>query len=276
MSSKIPPLGILQGRLTPSPDGSIQFFPWDNWENEFAIAREIGFDCMELLVKHDSCKTNPLWIGHGLNETARLCGENNLPISSVHGFYDKSFTYPITLQKLIVGACFLRAKTILISFFNQNAFKNDNDKMSARRQLSPVLELYKIIEIRLGIETEMSAPELLEFIRSFNYPNIGVYYDIGNMASMGVNVAEEIRLLGDKICGVHVKDRLASGGKTVPLGEGCADFEAAFASLRDVGYKGPFIIQGARVPGVDDVELNKRYFHFCKNLLEKTYGGGER
>lgn len=272
----IPPLGILQGRLTPSPDGSIQFFPADNWQNEFAMARHIGFDCLELLIKQDSLESNPLCVYQEISQIRRLCNVNNLPVYSIHGFYDKSLEYPAGLGLIIAGADCLNVKTILISFFKENALRSEKDKILARKQLVPVLKLCEILNIHLGIETEMVALELLDFIESFNHPNISVYYDIGNMASLGVDVVQEIKLLGNLICGVHVKDRLANGGQTVPLGEGCADFKAAFAALHDVGYNGPFIIQGARVAGIDDIELNTRYFHFCKDSLQKTYGGGGR
>ena len=120
------------------------------------------------------------------------------------------------------------------------------------------------------------AEELLEFVESFNHPRVGVYYDLGNMASMGVDVLAEIRLLNRRIVGVHVKDRLPNGGPTIPLGEGCVDFYGAFSALREIGYQDPLIIQGARLPGVDDIILNRRYHIFVKYVLyeiNKTKGG---
>lgn len=276
MASHIPPLGILQGRLTPSPDGSIQFFPEDGWQNEFPTARQIGFDCAELLVKKNKWQENPLMSDSGRTQIYRLAQQHKIFIRSVHGFYERQEKYPVALKSIVINASSLGARTVLVSFFGENALISDEDKLLARSNLLEALNLCSTFQVKIGVETEMPAMELLDFIESFKHPNIGIYYDIGNMASMGVNVAEEIRLLGDKICGVHVKDRLANGGETVPLGEGCADFEAAFRALRDVGYGGPFIIQGARVSSVDDVELNRRYYRFCKNLLEKTYGGGEQ
>lgn len=275
MSKKTPPLGILQGRLTPSSDGSIQFFPTNNWFNEFKAASDIGFDRIELLVKWDSYYQNPFLVDSGIELINKLTKTSNLGISSVHAFYAKTNDYPPMLCDLVRRAAYFEARTILVSFFNQNKLENENDKTLAREQLGFALGVCSVLGVRLGIETEMPAMELLDFIKSFNHPNIGVYYDIGNMASTGVDVAAEIVFLSNYICGVHVKDRLPNGGKTVPFGEGCADFEKAFAALRDIDYGGPLIIQGARVPGVDDIELNRQYYKFCKNLLEKTYKGGE-
>lgn len=274
MAAKIPLLGILQGRLTPSVNGSIQFFPKDNWQNEFAAAKKIGFDCMELLVKRDSGKENPLLSFDGIEAIAQLAQNSGIKVLSVHGFYENSQKYQTTLIRIINASSLIGARTVLISFFGQNVLATETAKTLARLALSPILPYCKTANICLGIETEMSASELLEFVRSFSHPNIGVYYDIGNMASMGVDVAKEISLLGGLICGVHVKDRRANGGEAVPLGEGCADLEGALRVLCQVGYDGPYIIQGARSATVDDITLNRRYFEFCKNLLLKTCGGG--
>lgn len=165
----------------------------------------------------------------------------------------------------------VNAKTILIPFFHENILKDEEDKDFVRKQISPVLSLCKELNIRLGIETEIKAEELLEFIKSFNNPQIGSYYDIGNMVSIGVDVTKEIKLLGKHIYSVHIKDRMANGGATIPLGNGCANFEGAFNTLKEIGYNEPLIIHGARKTDNDDIELNREYFNFTKQILEKIY-----
>ena len=255
-------IGVLQGRLTPSQDGSIQFFPKDNWRNEFQLARQIGFDCVELLVKKDSYEENPLWSQSGACEIRDLASRSCLSIPSVHGFYSKAEYYPLILRRLIRQAAFVGAGTVLISFFDGNTLKTDEDKQLARARISPVLRDCEELGVCLGIETEMRAEELLKFVELFNHPRVGVYYDLGNMASMGADVPREIRLLGRSIYGVHVKDRKADGGPTVPLGEGCVNFYGAFSALREISYRGPLIVQGARLKNVDDMALNSRYCIF--------------
>ena len=39
--------GIMQGRLTPANGRGIQFFPFENWENEFMDCARIGLDEIE-------------------------------------------------------------------------------------------------------------------------------------------------------------------------------------------------------------------------------------
>ena len=123
MAAKIPPLGILQGRLTLSTDGSIQFFPKDNWQSEFEAAHNIGFDCIELLIKPDSYEQNPLWSEHGIKTLAYLVEKNNLAIHSVHAFYGKGCHYPEVLRRIVSASAHFGVRTVLVSFFNQNALK---------------------------------------------------------------------------------------------------------------------------------------------------------
>lgn len=261
------PVGILQGRLTPSNGRGIQFFPYENWENEFKLAREIGFDCIELLVKKNEFSKNPLSSPSGITRINELKKEFSLEILSVHGFYSKDPGYPEILKQLIDSTSQLGGKVILISFFDENILATEDDKKLALKQLKEPLGFASRYNIRLGIETELEAHGLKSFIDSFNHPAVGIYYDIGNMASMGVDTVKEIKFLGKDICGVHAKDRKVDQEESVPLGEGAANFPAGFRALKLIGYNGPFIIQGARKEGVDDIELNRHYFEYIKGIL---------
>lgn len=259
-------IGVLQGRLTP-PDGrGIQFFPYENWENEFRDARKIGLNCIELLVKKGEFDKNPLSSPSGIRRINELKRGFGIGTPSVHGFYSKEGDYPKILREIIEAAHRVMAEVVLISFFEENELITENDKSLARSQLKEPLELAESCGIRLGVETETPAEELKPFIDSFNHPAIGIYYDTGNMVSMGVDVVKEIQFLQDSICGVHLKDRKI-GGTSVPLGEGDADFRAALNAFKQIGYNRPFIIQGARREGVSDIELNKQYLQYIKGLL---------
>ncbi len=261
-------IGILQGRLTPSSGRSIQFFPYENWENEFKIAHEVGFDCVELLVKKDEFSKNPLSSPSGIKKLNKLKEEFNLEIPSVHGFYSKEPDYPETLKQLIDSTSQVGGKVILISFFDENVIQNEEDKKIVRERLKSPLDYASRFNIKLTVEAEIIAEELKSFIDSFNHPAIGIYYDTGNMISMGVDVVKEIKFLQDYICGVHLKDRKI-GGESVPLGEGGADFISIFKALKEINYAAPLIIQGARKEGVDDVRLNKKYLEYIKGCLDK-------
>ena len=261
-------IGILQGRLTPSNGRGTQFFPEENWRQEFSVAKDIGFECIEWLVKKDDPRNNPLWNDGAREEIKELIKTSGVSVPSVHGFYSKDENYKKIAEELVELTADIGAKTVLISFFHDNILETDDDKKAAVEQLQKALQKAETLNIRLGIEAEIPASGIMRFIELFQSEAVGSYYDIGNMVSLDVDVIEEIKLLGKKIIGVHVKDRPKGGGKSLPFGEGDSDFPAIFQALKEVGYSGAYIFQGARVEGIDDIELNKRYYEYIADILK--------
>ena len=54
-----PVFGIVQGRLTPSPPGCLQWFPQERWENEFSLAGTLGISYIELIAEVQHNPDNP-------------------------------------------------------------------------------------------------------------------------------------------------------------------------------------------------------------------------
>lgn len=260
-------LGILQGRLTPPRGRGIQFFPAEHWQEEFALAQKIGFQCIEWLAEEDNIRNNPLFSKEGMARIKELAQAHSITIPSIHGFYSKKEGYPKTLLELMDRTAKIGARTILVSFFKEKALRTLEDKERAVEQLKKALAVAPSLQVKVGIETEMPAAELVEFIGMFKSDAVGVYYDIGNMVSMNVDVVGEIKALGPLIVGTHVKDRPQDGGKSVPFGEGGADFRAIFRAFKEICFSRPFIFQGARIEGLDDVALNRRYYDYIRNIL---------
>ncbi len=88
-----------------------------------------------------------------------------------------------------------------------------------------------------------------EYDRLINSPWFTVYPDIGNLSAWDNDVRAELELGIDKITAIHLKDTLKVtsdfGGKfkDVPFGEGCVDFVAAFKILKELNYRGSFVIE---------------------------------
>ncbi len=260
-------IGILQGRLTPSNGRGIQFFPDNEWEKEFETARTIGFSCIELLIKEQGYSANPLFTKLGVERIMTLKKEHSIETLSIHGFYSLESWYPDVYCELIKTAAHLGAKVVLVSFFGNKTLHTELDKSRARTQLARPIQCAEEHGISIAVEAEIVATELKQFIESFNSPSIGIYYDIGNMASMNIDLRADILTLGPLIKGVHIKDRKRDGGESVRLGTGDADFDAAFDALRLIGYNGPYIIQGARDTDIDDITLNTNYLTFTSKRI---------
>ena len=123
-------------------------------------------------------------------------------------------------------------------------------------------------DIFLTLETDLPPISFKELILSFNHPNIKANYDVGNSASLGYDMKEELNLYGELICNVHIKDR-EYRRQTVPLGSGDADFELFFNLLQKTNYNGELIIQGAREYGVKPEETCIKYLQFVKKFVDK-------
>lgn len=80
-------------------------------------------------------------------------------------------------------------------------------------------------------------------------PFFCVYPDLGNLSAWGNDVDAELRAGIDRIVAIHLKDTLKVTAdfpgqfRDVPFGEGCVDFRACFATLAELHYHGPFLIE---------------------------------
>ena len=280
-TSTRPNIGILQGRLTPSRGRGIQFFPEENWEQEFKDAKRIGLSSIELLVRPMGLREHPLMTSDGRARLHRLVEETGVRIPSIHGYYVPEERYATDLVAIVQASKEIGASVILVSFFHEKKLSPTPDATweRAHELLAPALKVAQDVGIRLGVEAELPAATLIEFIeRALAREAFGVYYDLGNQFACGFPVADEIRLLRERIVGVHVKDRLPNTdpsleSKTVPLGEGCADFKAAFRALKEIDYIRPLVIQGARGEDGDELERNTTYREFIERIAREVWPG---
>jgi L-ribulose-5-phosphate 3-epimerase len=72
---------------------------------------------------------------------------------------------------------------------------------------------------------------------------LGVYLDVGNATSGGMDPAAEIRAAGDRATLVHVKDWNPADRTERRLGAGAVDMVASFAALREIGYDGYLVVE---------------------------------
>ncbi len=274
MTGRIPPIGVLQGRLTPSRGRGIQFFPDDNWEREFEDAASIGLSSIELLIRPQGLRTHPLMSTEGRARLKELTVSTGVTVPSVHGYFQAEDQYPGDMLDAVRATAEIGARVMLISFFKEKKLSStaDDTWKRAHELLAPVAAAAKESGVQLGIEAELPAATLVQFISRALAPEaFGVYYDLGNQCAYGFPVAEEILQLNERIVGVHVKDRLPNNdpaveSKTVSLGQGCADFKGAFSALKEIGYSRPLIIQGARGEDGDELRRNKTYKEFIETI----------
>ena len=88
--------GMVQGRLTQSPPGYLQWFPQDSWQDEFNTAASIGINYIELIAEVQHNPENPIWTDAGISKIKQLVKKNDLTLHALcndyiieHSFLDE-------------------------------------------------------------------------------------------------------------------------------------------------------------------------------------------
>jgi len=277
-SMKLNPIGILQGRLIPSPSGKLQVFPVDRWEEEFSLASTLGFQGIEWLLEAETGDQNPLWQKESWPRIEDLMKNQGMEIPSVCADYVQSSHLSsqsgITPQRwagrlasAVEAAGNLGARCVLVPAMEQALQPRSKAQEALIRGLAPALDRALQWGVKVGLEMEWPAEEQAGLVEQIGHPAAGVYYDLGNATSRGFQLGRDIRLLGGTLVGVHVKDRKIHG-PSVPLGQGDTDFTAAFQALQEIEYEGPFILETPR--GTDPLSAARENLAFVRQALNAT------
>ncbi len=138
-------------------------------------------------------------------------------------------------------------------------------------RLRTVADVFAPEGIELGLETgQETAPVLRDLLKAIGRPNLGVNFDPANMILYDKgNPIEAVRILAPWIRQVHIKDAvrtkvLGTWGEEVTAGTGQVDWAAFFKTLKEIGFKGNFVIE--REAGNDRVGDIKKARQMVQNL----------
>ncbi len=274
--------GIMQGRLTPSKGRGIQFFPFDNWEKEFRLAKELGLDEIEFIFDFDRYEQNPLWTQSGKEILKKVMQETGVRVHSVcfdyfmcRAFFKKDgdikkemrIENVQILRHVLDAMQELAISLIEIPLVDDSSLKTETEKEEFKEF---VLEMISQTDVgvRFGLETDLPPKEFLAFLKDINSDRIGANYDSGNSSGLGYDMYEEVTTLGNRIFNIHIKDRVYRG-TTVELGTGNADFDGLFKGLKEIDYQGAFILQAARGEEGKESENIERQTRFVKGYVSK-------
>ena len=271
------PIGIMQGRLSPPIGGRIQSFPVDTWREEFVRARDAGLDCIEWIYEVGTEEANPLQTDAGVANIRRLAEDSGVAVRSVCAdFYiEERLVTPdgaprwdaVEHLKWLVGRVgILGARHIVLPFVDASSLQSHQELEGLLGVLRGVTSAAERAGVELHLETDLKPADLVAVLERVSHPLVRANYDIGNSAALGHDPLEELTLLRPWLGSVHVKDRVL-GGNTVLLGTGAADFPTCFRLISAAGFRGPFILQVARLEGMSEVELAIRNRRFVEEQL---------
>ena len=269
--------GVMQGRLSPITNDRIQCFPWATWEDEFPLAKQIGFECLEWTIDSEKINDNPLYCSSGLKSIRELIDNTGIKVESVTcDFFMENppwesalaFEFNVDwLNRLVGSSEQVGISYIVIPLVDKSSIKQDANLNvvfdcieKARDGNSNVYFLF---------EGDFSPSDFSNIMDGLDENIYGVNLDIGNSASLGWDPEYEVKLLAKWIKNVHIKDRKYLG-PSVHLGEGDTDFETYLKTLSESGYTNNYIFQTARAnPGEHQLVMSQN-LQYVKNVMNKV------
>jgi L-ribulose-5-phosphate 3-epimerase len=271
------PVGIMQGRLSPMTGGQIQSFPVTTWQEEFGKAQQAGLACIEWIYDAGTEQANPIGNDSGIRTMRRKIRETGVGVFSICA--DWFMTHRLvgetgTISKhavqelvwLLDQAAKLEVTYIILPFVDASSLRSSKELQSAVTLLSDLVPYTEAAGIELHLETDLPPKTLHEMYSDLNHPLIRANYDIGNSASLGYDPNEEFAAIGRWLGSVHIKDRMLHGG-TVPLGSGSADIPLCLELIEATRFDRYYVLQTARVPGMDEVNLAIYNRHFIETVF---------
>lgn len=253
------PLGLMQGRLTPSLGRGIQFFPDgpEEWEREFELAPAAGISHIEWVCTND----NLLFEEAGQEAVRAVMQKTAITVRNMdlHEILTKAdiSEHPDELfEKICAGLAAVSGGAVELPMMEASSLLVPDmyeKRVAALRRFVQVANRYGT---PVAVETDLGPAALLALLREV--PEVTIVYDVGNCTGMGYNMEEELAAYGTHISNVHIKDKPV-GGATVPLGTGNVDFPKLFSLLHDLSYAGAVTLQAARGEDGREVDTINRY-----------------
>ncbi len=266
-------LGFMQGRLSSKIRNKIQAFPFDNWENEFKIAKDINFKIMEWTIDDYKYKHNPIMCEKGKKRIKILKERFDLKINSItcdflmtNCFFKKRYVEKKDEKNFydFLNNCKeVNIKTIVVPLVDKSSIKNSKEAKNIISFFNNLESFLFKNKMEVAFESDLRFNKLSKFIDYFNPKVFGINYDIGNSAGLHYDYKKEMKSYFKRIINVHIKDKNKKN-LTVPLFSGRAQIIEVIKYLIDRGYEGNFILQPARTSH-DHINMIKNYGKIFKN-----------
>tara|TARA_B100001063_G_C16776848_1_gene566275 strand:+ start:3524 stop:4339 length:816 start_codon:yes stop_codon:yes gene_type:complete len=214
-------LSYVQGRLSKKVGDKFQYFPIDNWQNEFYLANKIGFKNIEWIV---SDLSNPILNHYSSLEIRKILKKNKINISSLS--LDLIMDKPLHLWakanlEWLMKILDIASKTHGIKRINvpceeQSRFFNHENLLKFKKNLKLILKILNN-KTCVSLESDFSPKNINHLLKSIKSKNLGINLDLGNIEANGYEIKDFFNLLSKKIFGIHIKERKILFGSTKKL-----------------------------------------------------------
>ena len=128
-------IGFMQGRLSKIERGRIQSFPFNNWQNEFMLAKKNNFKLIEWTIDSFKIDKNPILTSKGIDKIKYITKKTGVKIDSItcdffmeNPFYkDKKFKLNSLnyLKKILISTKILKIKYIVLPIVDLSSIKKN-------------------------------------------------------------------------------------------------------------------------------------------------------
>ncbi len=254
---RVHPLGIYEKALP----GNI------TWRERLELARDCGFDFVEISVDESDARLARLNWGRserlelkqrqldtGIRvPTMCLSGHRKYPFGS-HAPQIAARAWEIMPQGIVL-AYDLGVRTIQLAGYD--VYYEEQDEGTLERYAEG---MRRAVEYAAGAQvmlaTEIMDTPFMSSITKWKYydemlksPWFGVYPDVGNLTAWGNDVEHELEIGIDKIAAIHLKETLPVTDsfpgqfRDLEFGQGTVDFVSIFKKLKELNYRGTFLLE---------------------------------
>ncbi len=238
-----------------------------SWPERLALAKACGFDFVEMsvdetdhrLARLNWTKAERLSLVGAMIETGVtipsmcLSGHRRFPFGSRDPAIRQQ-AYDL-MDNAIQLAKDIGIRTIQLAGYDVYYESRDEGTVNRFAEgMAWAVERAAAAQVMLAVEimdTEFmnSISKWKDWDRQLASPWFTVYPDVGNLSAWGNDVSAELALGIDRIAAIHLKDTQpvteSSQGqfRDVPFGSGCVDFVSVFRTLKQINYRGAFLIE---------------------------------
>ena len=224
-----------------------------SWEEKFNIAKQSGFDFIELSV--DINRLDKLdYTEEEINNLLSLTKKYDMPFQTLTlsanryhpiGDIDNRDKGMELIKKAIILSKKLDVKVIQLTAYDVYQKESTAEtKRLFKEAIDEVLEFNKDYQITLAIEVLEdvehfnTSDKLCNYIREINHPYLKEYGDTGNLIYNGFDPIIDIKNNVDQMVAIHIKDAIYHNEHNIEYGKGEVDFKEVFKVLKEKNYQG--------------------------------------
>jgi L-ribulose-5-phosphate 3-epimerase len=231
------------------------------FEEKLLSAKDAGFDYLEISIDETDEKLARLdWSKQQREELKGLISSTGVLIPSMCLSGHRRFPFGSKdedtrkkaldiMRKAIELSVDLGIRTIQLAAYDvyyeeadettKAMFIEGMEKSIAMASKAGVMLALEIMDTKF-ISTILRA---MPYVTKFNSPWFKIYPDLGNLSAWASDVEAELELGIAHTVAIHVKETKPGVFKEVPFGEGIVKFASLFKKLKELNYKGPFLIE---------------------------------